>query len=278
MTSSEPGTDAVDEETPQRGGEMSVWDHIGELRTRLIRSLVAIAIGAIIVIVLWNPVSDFFLDPYCDVLLERDPDAPCSLFIRDPIEGFRTRLKVGFIGGIALAMPVVLWQLWRFITPALLPRERKWAVPFVLAACVLFVSGVALGYWTFPRALEFFIDVSGDSIDPLFGPSEYYSLITFLMLSFGLGFEFPIVLIFMQLAGIVEPATLARGRRFAIVGIVSLAAIITPTGDPVTLGALSIPLYIFYEVSIVLGRFLTRSRRPDEVGGLRRLARRFQRR
>lgn len=257
---------------------MSVWDHVGELRTRLIRSLVAIAIGAIIVIALWGPVSEFFLNPYCDVLRERRPGDECSLYIRDPIEGFRTRLKVGFVGGIAIAMPVVLWQLWRFITPALLPKERKWAVPFVLAACVLFVSGVALGYWTFPRALDFFIGVGGDNIDPLFGPSEYFSLITFLMLSFGLGFEFPIVLIFMQLAGIVQPATLAKGRRFAIVGIVSLAAIITPTGDPVTLGALSIPLYIFYEASIVLGRFLTRNRRPDEVSAVKRLATKLRRR
>lgn len=250
---------------------MSVWEHLGELRSRLIKSLLAIGVGAVIVIVAWGPVSEFFLDPYCDVLRERRPESTCSLFIRDPIEGFRTRLRVGFVGGIAIAMPVVLWQLWRFITPALLPRERKWAIPFVTSAFVLFVSGVALGYWTFPRALDFFIGVGGDNIDPLFGPSEYFNLITFLMLSFGLGFEFPIVLIFMQLAGIVEPATLARGRRFAIVGIVSLAAIITPTGDPVTLGALSIPLYIFYEASIVLGRFLTRHRRPDDVGRLRRL-------
>jgi len=97
------------------------------------------------------------------------------------------------------------------------------------------------------------------------------------MLSFGLGFEFPIVLIFMQLAGIVEPSTLAKGRRFAVVGIVSLAAVITPTGDPVTLGALSIPLYLFYEVSIIIGRVLTRNRRPEEVSRWQRLTARLRR-
>ena len=264
-------------ETPNRRGEMSVWDHLGELRTRLIWSLLAIAVGAVIVIAAWGPVSDFFLNPYCDVLADRRPDSECSLFIRDPIEGFRTRLKVGFVGGVALAMPVVLWQLWRFITPALLPRERKWAVPFVVAAFTLFVAGVALGYWTFPRALDFFIGIGGDNIDPLFGPSEYFSLITFLMLSFGLGFEFPIILIFLQLAGIVQPAALARVRRFAIVGIVSLAAIITPTGDPITLAALSIPLYVFYEAALIIGRILTRHRRPDETNRWTRLAQRIKR-
>jgi len=266
----------VTTETPSRGGEMTVWDHLGELRTRLIRSLLAITTGAVVVIILYPRLTDFFLNPYCDVLADVRPDSECSLFIRDPIENFRTRLRVGFAGGVALAMPVVLWQLWRFITPALLPRERKWAVPFVVAASILFASGVTLGFWTFPRALEFFISVGGDNIDPLFGPSEYFSLITFLMLSFGLGFEFPIVLIFIQLAGIVEPSTLAKGRRFAVVGIVSLAAVITPTGDPVTLGALSIPLYLFYEASIIIGRLLTRNRRPEETNRWQRLITRLR--
>jgi sec-independent protein translocase protein TatC len=244
---------------------MTFWDHLGELRTRLIRSLIAIAVGSAIVIALWNVfVVDFFVSPYCDVLRDIRPDERCSLFIRDPVEGFRTRLRVGFIGGIAIAMPVVLWQIWRFITPALKPNERRWAMPFVICGMILFVSGAALGYWTFPRALVFFIEFGGDFIDPLFGPAEYFNLITFLMLSFGLGFEFPILLIFMQLAGIVDHKQLARGRRFAIVGIVSLAAIITPTGDPITLGALSVPLYLFYEASIVIGWLLTRKRtNPD---------------
>lgn len=250
-------------ETSTPSGQMTFWDHLGELRTRLIRSFIAIGVGAALMIGLWDSISEFFLEPYCEVLADLRPEETCSLFIRDPIEGFRTRLTVGFMAGIALAMPVILWQVWRFVTPALKPREKRWAIPFVVAGVVLFAAGVVLGFWTFPRALEFFIDVGGENIDPLFGPAEYFNLIFFLMLSFGLGFEFPILLIFMQLAGIIDYKQLARTRRFAIVGIVSLAAIITPTGDPVTLGALSIPLYIFYEMSIVIGWVLTRNRRPD---------------
>lgn len=246
-----------------RAGDMTFWDHLGELRTRIIRSLIAIGVGAALVIGLWDWISDFFLEPYCEVLADLRPEETCSLFIRDPIEGFRTRLTVGFMGGVAIAMPVVLWQVWRFVTPALKPTEKKWAIPFVIAGLVLFSAGVALGFWVFPRALEFFIDVGGDNIDPLFGPAEYFNLIFFLMLSFGLGFEFPILLIFMQLAGIIDHKQLGRARRFAIVGIVSMAAVITPTGDPITLGALSIPLYIFYEASILIGWALTRNREPD---------------
>lgn len=253
----------------RKAGEMTFWEHLAELRTRLIRSLLAIAVGAAVVIAMWDPISNFFIEPYCNVLADIRPDADCSLFIRDPVEGLRVRLKVGFFGGLALAMPVVLWQLWRFVTPALKPNEKRWAVPFVAAALILFASGVALGYWTFPRALQFFVDVGGDNIDPLFGPAEYFDIITFLMLSFGIGFEFPILMIFMQLAGVVQPRTLARFRRHAIVAIVVLAAVITPTGDPWTLGALSIPLYIFYEASIVIGWFLTRNRRENPPPALR---------
>ncbi len=252
----------VETETPRAEG-LTFWDHLGELRTRLIRSFIAIGLGAAVVIGFWDAVSEFFLGPYCKVLADIRPDETCSLYIRDPIEGFRTRLTVGFMGGVALAMPVVLWQLWRFVTPALKPGEKRWAIPFVVAAVILFATGVALGYWTFPRALEFFIDVGGPNIDPLFGPAEYFNLIAFLMLSFGIGFEFPILLIFMQLAGIVDYKALAGARRFAIVGIVILAAVITPTGDPITLAALSVPLYVFYEASIVIGYFLTRNRRPE---------------
>ena len=158
-------------------------------------------------------------------------------------------------------MPVLLWQLWRFITPALKKNEKKWAVPFVVSAVLLFGLGASLAYYTFERALEFLISFGGDSVDPLFTPGSYLGLITYMMLAFGVGFQFPIVLVFLQLADLVQPRTLGKGRRYAIVGIVTLAAIITPSGDPVSLAALSVPMYIFYEMSIVIGHLLTRRRR-----------------
>lgn len=255
------------------GGEMSFWDHVAELRTRLIRSLIAIAIGAVIGVALYDILlREFFLPPYCNVLADIDPERECSLFIRDPLEGFKTRLRVGLFVGIAIAMPVVLWQLWRFVTPALTAKEKKWAVPFVATAVLLFALGAGLAYYTFERALEFLLDFGGESVDPLFSPSSYLGLITYMMLAFGVGFEFPIVLVFLQLAEIVEPATLRRGRRYAIVGIVTLAAVITPSGDPFSLAALSIPMYIFYELAIVAGALLTRRRRG--VTGRRRFRRR----
>ncbi|WP_428119583.1 twin-arginine translocase subunit TatC [Candidatus Poriferisodalis sp.] len=257
----------------QRPPVMGFWDHVGELRTRLIWSVVAIAVGTIVGLIVYDwLLSEVFLPPYCRVLESQQIDRPCTLVITSPLEGFRTRIKVSAYLGIVVAMPVLLWHLWRFITPALDRREKKWAVPFVLAAFLLFASGAALAYFTFERALEFLIAVSGDAVEPLLGPGSYLGLVTFMMIAFGIGFEFPIVLVFMQLAGIVTPRQLNRARRYAIVGIVAGAAIITPSGDPISLAALSVPLYIFYELSILVGHLLTRRRRGWQPRRLRRQA------
>ena len=238
------------------GSQMTFGQHLSELRSRLIKSVLAIGVGFAITFIFWNQVLDVFKRPYCRGQNLSDED--CILVIIDPVEGFLTRGKVSLYGGIALAMPVILWQLWRFISPALHKHERRYAVPFVTSATILFLAGAALAYWTLEKALGFLIDIAGEGIEPFFRPSAYMGFVTFMVLAFGVAFQVPILLIFLQLARIVTPQQLGRVRRFAIVGIVVAAAVITPSGDPLTLSALSIPLYIFYEGSIVIGRLLTR--------------------
>ena len=240
------------------------WDHLAELRTRLIICAIAVTVGAAIGLVLYSWLLDnFFLPPYCRVLESQEIDRSCSLIITEPLDGFKTRIRVSLYVGIVLAMPILLWNLWRFVTPALDRRERRYVLPFVASGLFLFGCGAALAYLTFERALEFLISFGGESVDPLFSPGAYLGLITYMMVAFGIGFEFPIVLIFLQLANVVSPSRLSALRRFAIVGIVAGAAIITPSGDPVSLAALSIPMYLFYELSILIGRFLRRSRSAD---------------
>lgn len=245
------------------GQQMSFWDHLGELRSRLIKSILAVALGGAVVFAAYNQVLDWLVRPYCQALEGASPGQQCSLIITDVLEGFRTRVRVAIYGGIALAMPVILWQLWRFVTPALYPRERRYAVPFVVSGVILFALGAGLAYWSLARAIDFLITVSGEDVETLLRPGPYLSFVVFMMLAFGVAFEFPIVLMFLQLAGIIEPDQLSAVRRYAIIGIVVLVAVITPSGDPITLGALAIPLYVFYELSIVAGRLLTRSRRPQ---------------
>ena len=134
------------------------------------------------------------------------------------------------------------------------------AVPFVASGVALFVLGASLAYWTLPRALSFLISIGGEDIEDFYTPDKYIQLIVYMMLAFGHGFEFPIILVFLQLAGPVSYKTLASWWRYALIGIVVLVAVITPSGDPISLAVLSVPMYLFYELSILIGRIITRRR------------------
>lgn len=233
---------------------MTIIEHLAELRKRLITSLLAVAVGAVVAFVLYEPILDVLKGPYCDIR----PEDECLFLATDPLESFGVRLTVSVYAGLALAMPVVLWQLWRFITPGLHPREKRYAVPFVGAGVALFVLGASLAFWTVPMALEFVIDIGGDSFEQFFSGRAYLSFLVKMMVGFGIGFEFPILLVFLQLAGILTPEQLVRSRRYAIVGIVTLVAVITPSGDPISLMVLSVPMYLFFEASILIGRIMRR--------------------
>ena len=241
------------------GSRMTLAEHIAELRSRLIKALVAVAAGAVVGFLLYDRVLDFLIQPYCDVL---PPERACRLIITDPLEGFSVRLKVSGYVGLLLASPVVFWQLWRFVTPGLHANEKRFAVPFVVSSVVLFCVGAGLAMWSFPRALDFLIAIGGEDLETFYTPGKYLSLIVFMMLAFGAGFLVPVLLTFLQLAGIVTPRRLASLRRYAIVGIFVVDAVITPSGDPVTLCAMAIPMVLLYEASILVGRLAARRRSP----------------
>ena len=245
-------------------GRMPLLEHLFELRDRIIKIAIAVAVGAVVGWFLYPQIFDVLVDPYCD--LQGSSLDDCRLLQTEPLEVFSVRLKIAGYAGIAMAMPVILWQIWRFITPGLYPHEKKYAVPFVISALLLFFLGAGLAYYTLPKALDFLVDIGGEGFDTQFRPAPYFQLITYMMLAFGVGFEFPIVLVFLQLAGVVTAQALRSTRRYAIVGIVVLVAVITPSGDPYSLAILSIPMYLFYEASIVIGLLLTRGKRaPAEV-------------
>jgi len=242
---------------------MSLIEHLAELRDRLIKVAVAVVIGMLIAFVLYNQIFEFLLGPYEDIANQR-PEATLGdgrLLLSDPLQGFAIRMKLALYGGIAIAMPVILWQIWRFVTPGLYDHEKKYAVPFMVSALCLFVLGAGLAYYTLPRALDFLIDIGGeDNFVTAFQPDKYFTLILYMMLAFGIGFEFPILLIFLQMAGVITPRQLSGARRYAIVGICVLVAVITPSGDPISMLMLSVPMIAFYEVSILIGRVIERRR------------------
>jgi sec-independent protein translocase protein TatC len=150
--------------------------------------------------------------------------------------------------------PIIFFQAWRFITPGLKDRERKYAVPFVFASLLFFLGGCAMAYFSFEHALQFLISVGGSSLEVRYNPNQYLSLIIMMMFFFGLAFEFPVVLVSMELAGAVRPVTLLKGWRWAIIAIASVSAIFTPSGDPLSMMLLMIPLIVFYFASIAVGK------------------------
>ena len=237
---------------------MSLVDHLAELRRRVIISTVAVSAGAVIGFLLYNRVLSFLQDPYCDLKAEKGLAGTCNFVITDPLEGVTTRFKVSAYIGLALALPVVLWQLWRFITPGLHPKEKKYAIPFILSSVALFALGATIAVFTFPNALDFLISVSGEEVETLFGPAKYISLYTLIMLAFGVAFEFPVVLVFLQVAGILTPSKLLRSWRFAVVGIFVVAAVITPSQDPYSLAGMALPMTSFYFLAIGIGKLLGR--------------------
>jgi sec-independent protein translocase protein TatC len=231
---------------------MTLVEHLAELRARIIISLVAVAVGGVVGFVVYERVLDILQEPYCEV------SETCSFIALNPTEGFQIRLRLSAYIGLLIASPVVLWNLWRFITPGLNPNEKKYAVPFVVSGVVLFLLGAAVAMYTFPQALRFLASVGGDSIQQTYQAGKYISLITFMMLAFGAAFEFPIVLVFLQLAGVLSWRRLASFRRYAIVLVFLGAAIITPSQDPISLLAMSVPMVLFYEGAILIGRFVIR--------------------
>jgi sec-independent protein translocase protein TatC len=240
---------------------MTLTEHLAELRARIVRSLLAVALGTILLLAFYDTVLDFLLQPY-ENLCERKPDinATCNLFALGPLEGFTARFRISAYGGIILASPVILWQIWRFIVPALHAKEKRYAIPFMASTIALFILGGTLAYVTLDKALEFLIGWSGSDVQNAFQISKYVSLVTAMIAAFGIGFEFPVLLVFLQLVGVVTPAQLLKQWRMAIMIIFVAAAVITPSGDPISLLFLSIPMCILYFVAVLVGHLVLRRR------------------
>jgi sec-independent protein translocase protein TatC len=239
----------------------TLTEHLGELRTRIIRSALAVLIGMVVIIALYDQVLEFLKQPYVDLCASKAEDfCDPNLFINSPTEGLSTRIRVGMYGGIITALPVILWQIWRFVVPALHAKEKKYAIPFVLSSVLLFAAGGTLAYITVDRALDFLIGWAGEDVGELFTVSSYISLIGLMIFAFGVGFLLPVLIVFLQLVSVVTPRTLLKSWRYATIGVFVLAAVITPSGDPVTLMMLALPMLFLYFVAILIGWLVVRKR------------------
>jgi sec-independent protein translocase protein TatC len=241
---------------------LTLVDHLTELRTRLIVSIIALALAS--ALCWWQ--NDIVLDLVNEPLDDLDQDLleggkPLSLGVT---EQFTTTLMVSAYAGLLLALPVVLYEIYAFVLPAFSPTERKVALPLLLMVPVLFICGVLFCYFVvLEPATEFLLQFNADEYTTAVRARDYYSFIALTTIAMGLLFQVPVVVLALTRLGITTPEKLAKNRRFAILGGAVLAALL-PTIDPLTMILEMIPLLILYELSIILARVIGRP--PDEAG------------
>ncbi|MGH9043385.1 MAG: twin-arginine translocase subunit TatC [Acidimicrobiales bacterium] len=232
---------------------MTLVEHLSELRRRLIVAVIAFVIGSSVAAVFYQWMLNLLQHPFCDA----EPHH-CAFYVTGPLDPLALRIKLAAFGGLLLASPIVLFELWRFVTPGLNRNEKRYVVPFVTISVILFVSGCALAYAVFPHALSFLQRVGGPSLHQILSPNEYLSLILVMMLLFGITFEFPVVLVGLQLARVIRPSQLLHVWRWAVIALTLVAAVFTPSADPFSMLILAGPLIAFYFISIALGKILVR--------------------
>jgi len=243
----------VDERAPQPAADpapdavMPLFDHLAELRRRIVWSLVAVGVGSAIGFAAGGPIISFLSLP-----LKGMTSSP--LFFTSMGDPFAIRIRVALVVGVILAMPVLLWNVWRFVAPGLTARERRAILPWIPAALFFFLLGVSIAYVILPFAVQFLLSFETPDLQPLLTVREYFDFVTTLFLAFGILMEFPILLIGLSRVRIVTSERLRRSRRFVVLGIAVFSAIATPGGDLVSPTVLGVTLYVLYELTAIVIR------------------------
>ena len=236
------------DKNPTDNNKMSLLAHLEELKTRLMRVLIVVGIGFGICYLF----KDWTFLVITRPLVEAMPAQSALIFTGLP-EAFFIHMKIAFFSSLLLTAPYTLFEIWRFVAPGLYPNEKKLVVPFVCCSTILFAAGVLFGYFiALPPAFAFFVSFSTDFLKPMISFREYLNLTLALLLAFGLCFELPVFMFFLAKLGIVNAKMLSKQRRYAILLIFILAAVLTPSPDAVSQLLMAIPLMILYEASIVV--------------------------
>ncbi len=238
---------------------ISLTEHLAELRQRLIISFIAVVIAAGICYAFIDPLFNLLSGPLVEVL----PPGTNLIFTSYP-EAFFTYLKLALTAGVFLASPVILYEIWAFVAPGLYEHEKRLALPFVVFSSIFFVGGGLFGYLVvFPAAFRFLATFTGESFKLMPSVSEYFTLSIRLLLGFGIAFELPVFMAFLGLLGIVNPVMLRKNRKYALLIIFVIAAILTPTPDVLNQVLMAGPLILLYELSIWLVYVVTINRRAE---------------
>jgi sec-independent protein translocase protein TatC len=231
---------------------MTLTEHLIELRSRLLRAFLAVGAGMVVAFLFYDQVFNVLRHPYCQLeAAHRLGGRECTLIFTGVLDALAVRLRVAMIAGIILSSPLWVYQLWAFVTPGLHRHERRWALTFAACSGALFAAGTIFAYFTLGRALQFLLSFSGD-LTPLIAVDKYLSFVTKMLLIFGASFEFPLLVVMLNLAGVVSARRLAAAWRVIVFGIFVFAALITPSQDPITLCGMALPLSLLYGVALLV--------------------------
>jgi sec-independent protein translocase protein TatC len=241
-----------DDENEPQGGTMTLIEHLEELRRRIIVCLIGVAVASIAAFIFWDPILAFLASPLPKIsspLLKNG-----HLIVNDPGGGFIIAFKIALAVGLAVSMPLLLYEVWAYIAPALTRRELKYAKPFTVLGAGLFVVGVSTGFLVLRYPLEFLIEFGSDRFTYLISADSYFGFVSFFMLAFGIVFELPLVLVFLSLLGVVSSRFLREKRKYILFGLWFLSVFITPGADPYSPVIVGISFTVLYELSIILIR------------------------
>lgn len=247
-------TDPVQEE---KLGEGSLLSHLLELRDRLMKAMIAVALFSIPCLIYMNEIFTFVAQP----LISQLP-AGSTLVATSVTAPFMAPFKLALFVALFAAMPLVLHQLWAFVAPGLYRHERRFALPLLVSSVVLFYAGVAFGYYAvFPVMFQFFVSTTPAGVHMMTDMTQYLDFVLLLFFAFGVAFEVPVATVLLVLTGVVRIESLTKHRGYVLLGIFIIAAILTPP-DAVSQTMMAVPMYFLYEGGIVMARVLSRSRRP----------------
>ncbi len=233
-------------ETTQTEEEISLSEHLAELRNRLIISFLGVAVAAAVCYAFIDPIFNLISAPLVAIL----PPGTSLIFTSYP-EAFFTYLKLALTAGVFVASPLILYEIWAFIAPGLYEQEKRLALPFIFFSSLFFVGGGLFGYIVvFPAAFRFLAQFTGENFKLMPSVSEYFTLSTRLLLGFGISFELPVLMAFLGLFRIVTPSMLRKNRKYALLIIFVIAAVLTPTPDVMNQMLMAGPLILLYELSI----------------------------
>ena len=251
-------------EAPEDDLQLSLRDHLMELRKRLKWALLWLLIGFCGSYYWSQQIFHFLMQPVFAAL----PEGEKALHFASSVEPFLIYLKVGLYAGLFVASPFIFWQIWLFVAPGLYRRERRKIVPFVVAATLFFVGGAVFCYLVIlPPTFEFLIKNAGPNITPVLMMDQQLGLVMLLVLAFGIIFELPMILTLLAMMGVVDYKFLSKYRRHAIILNVVIAAIVTPTGDPFNLALMALPMMICYELGVLGARIFAKKGEKARLSG-----------